>query len=128
MTRRELVLDLLHANPEGVTTSRFLREGCGSRFGARIQELRNQGYSITCERVREGEFRYQLENFDGRDRQVKGAGNHHGSAGATSINREGSSPVDGGCTTGLPSETFSGQLFELAEKPRSYADPEEWAA
>lgn len=61
MTRLQLVEHLLtDAGSNGVTTSAFLRAGAGSRFGARVQELRDQGQHITCSRVRDGEFRYVL--------------------------------------------------------------------
>lgn len=60
MTKRELVLALLKRNPNGVTTGQFLRAGAGSRFGARVQELRERGYTIVSERVRDGEFVYRL--------------------------------------------------------------------
>lgn len=46
---RALVRHLLEeAGPHGVTTNDFLRAGAGSRFGARIHELRHEdGLSIT---------------------------------------------------------------------------------
>lgn len=64
VTRRQLTLHLLReAGGRGVTTSEFLEGGCGSRFGGRILELREQGHMIETERVREGSFRYTL-TFD----------------------------------------------------------------
>lgn len=61
MTRLALVEHLLtDAGSNGVTTSEFLKAGAGSRFGARCQELRDRGLTITCERVRPGEHRYVL--------------------------------------------------------------------
>lgn len=61
MTKRDLARQLLErAGAGGVTTSQFLRAGVGSRFGARLQELRDQGFDISSERVRDGEHRYIL--------------------------------------------------------------------
>lgn len=64
MTRRDLVKKLLEDNPKGVTTSQFLRAGCGSRYGARVQELRDQGHNISCTCVRAGEFLYVLNSSE----------------------------------------------------------------
>ena len=61
MTKREHVLQLLReAGPRGVTTAEFLKAGCGSRFGARIQELRDAGYVIDSKRVRSSSHVYTL--------------------------------------------------------------------
>lgn len=61
MSKKGKVLALLKlAGEHGVTTAEFLRHGCGSRFGARIQELRDEGYRIDSERVRDGSSRYRL--------------------------------------------------------------------
>lgn len=60
-TRRNLVLRLLRAaGDRGVTTGELLGAGVGSRYGARIGELRADGFIITSEREREGEWRYRL--------------------------------------------------------------------
>jgi hypothetical protein len=62
MTRRDLALSLLQdAGPRGVTTSEFMNAGVGSRYSARVRELRQAGWSITSERIREGSWRYTLE-------------------------------------------------------------------
>ena len=63
MSKRDLVLQLLRdAGPRGVTTAALLEAGCGSRFGARVQELRKAGLTIDVERVREGSYRYTLRD------------------------------------------------------------------
>lgn len=64
MSNREKCLHLLRQQ-EWVTTNDFLRAGCGSRFGARLLELRKQGYEIETEPVREGQARYRLKSGDG---------------------------------------------------------------
>ena len=52
---------LEEAAPRGVTTNEFLVAGCGSRFGARIHELRHAaGLRIDEERMRDGQSRYRL--------------------------------------------------------------------
>jgi hypothetical protein len=61
MSKREHVLRLLReAGPRGVTTDEFLEAGCGSRFGARVQELRDQGWTIDARHVRTGSHLYVL--------------------------------------------------------------------
>ena len=60
-TRRDLVLRLLRAaGARGVTTSDLLVAGVGSRYSARLLELRERGYTITSERERQGQWRYRL--------------------------------------------------------------------
>lgn len=52
-----MVLYLLReAGDHGVTTSEFLQAGCGSRFGGRIFELREQGHVIEAEPLEGGPF------------------------------------------------------------------------
>src|SRR5438105_98255 len=61
MTRRDLTLHLLReASASGVTTADFLRAGVGSRYGARLRELREAGHTITAKRERDGSWRYTL--------------------------------------------------------------------
>jgi Helix-turn-helix domain len=61
MSKREHVLQLLReAGEHGVTTAQFLEAGCGSRFGARVQELRDAGWVIDARRVRVGSHVYVL--------------------------------------------------------------------
>lgn len=61
MTRRGLCLHLLReAGERGVTTAELLQAGVGSRYSARILELRTEGYVIESERIREGSWRYVL--------------------------------------------------------------------
>ena len=65
MTRKEITLALLQtaaANEKGVTTQEFLTRGAGSRFGARILELRQEGWII------EG----QVAESNGRRKRVNG--------------------------------------------------------
>ncbi len=59
-TSKGLVRHLLEeAGEMGVTTAAFLRAGCGSRFGARICELRHQdGMEISEQRVSRGSSLY----------------------------------------------------------------------
>lgn len=63
MTNRERCLALLQ-DGEWVTTATFLQGGCGSRFGARLMELRAEGYNIQSELVRPGSWRYRLLDAD----------------------------------------------------------------
>jgi hypothetical protein len=63
VSKRELVRHLLcEAGQRGVTTAEFLAAGCGSRFGARVQELRRAGAVIDVERLRQGAYRYVLRD------------------------------------------------------------------
>lgn len=99
MTRRELVEQMLRdAGPTGVTTSQFLRAGAGSRFGARVQELRDRGFTIPCSRVRDGEFRYVLDAEPVRP-------NHDAEGGGEGNTSRGSSPVAAVPAAPLSAET-----------------------
>lgn len=61
MTRKWLLLRLLEdAGQKGVTTAEVMQAGVGSRYGARLLELRTDGYTIRSERERAGSFRYTL--------------------------------------------------------------------
>jgi hypothetical protein len=61
MTKQQIALNALRlARPGGVTGSQLLEEGCGTRYGARIQDLRDQGHRISSKRVRDGLFLYTL--------------------------------------------------------------------
>jgi hypothetical protein len=61
MSKRELVHRLLReAAPRGVTTAEFIEAGCGSRFGARVQELRDAGHLVDSKRLRSGSYLYTL--------------------------------------------------------------------
>lgn len=65
MTRKEITLALLQtaaANEKGVTTQEFLTCGAGSRFGARILELRQEGFIIQG----------QVAESNGRRKRVNG--------------------------------------------------------
>lgn len=60
-TRRELLAKLLRdAGDHGVTTGELLQHGVGSRYSARLMELREQGWVVQAERVRDGQWRYIL--------------------------------------------------------------------
>ena len=61
-TAKALVRHLLEeAGETGVTTNGFLRAGCGSRFGARIHELRHdEGLRIEESYLRSGASLYRL--------------------------------------------------------------------
>jgi hypothetical protein len=62
MSKRQHVLQLLsEAGPRGVTTGEFLEAGCGSRFGARVQELRDAGFVVDSRRLRAGAHVYTLQ-------------------------------------------------------------------
>lgn len=67
-TAKALVRHLLEeAGGRGVSTSEFLRAGCGSRFGARIHELRHdEGLGITERYLRPGSSLYRLAAGDGQ--------------------------------------------------------------
>ena len=61
MTKAQIALGLLRdAGERGVTTAEFMRAGVGSRYGARIHDLRKQGAKVEGEREREGSWRYWL--------------------------------------------------------------------
>jgi len=61
MTNKQTMLAALRAGGSaGVTTAELMRVGCGSRYGARLLELRAEGFEISSERVRDGSWRYTL--------------------------------------------------------------------
>ena len=74
MTRKEITLALLQtaaANEKGVTTQEFLTRGAGSRFSARIFELKQDGFIIQGQvaesngrRKRVNGYVYTLVGFD----------------------------------------------------------------
>ena len=52
---------LRDASPNGLTTNELCQpEHGGVRFGARIEELRDKGYVIETERIRNNSHRYRL--------------------------------------------------------------------
>ncbi len=51
---------LREAGAEGATTHDFWQAGCGSRYSARIMELRARGAIIETTRIRQGCSRYVL--------------------------------------------------------------------
>lgn len=60
-SKKQLVRDLLEAGGNnGVTTGELLLAGCGTRYGARIKELRDEGLRIESNQVRPGLWRYRL--------------------------------------------------------------------
>jgi hypothetical protein len=56
----KILRDLQHAGPVGRTTADLLHVG-GSRYSARIHELRRDGHNITEHRERQGSSRYVLQ-------------------------------------------------------------------
>ena len=60
MNQKSLILAMLRKGP--VRTSHFVNEhGIGKNFVQRIHELRHDdGYEITCKRIRQGESEYRL--------------------------------------------------------------------
>ncbi len=59
---------LEEAGPHGVSTADFLRAGCGSRFGARIHELRHEeGLRIDERYLRPGSSLYTLVTDEMRE-------------------------------------------------------------
>ena len=61
MTRRDTLAGLLRAaGSRGVTTAEILQAGVGSRYGARLLELREAGWVVAVSREREGSHRYRL--------------------------------------------------------------------
>lgn len=61
MSRKLTLLAILEAaGDRGVTTGEILQAGVGSRYGARLLELRKEHYVIEAAREREGSWRYRL--------------------------------------------------------------------
>ena len=61
-TQHDKVLYLLRqAGKHGVTCSDFLQTSLAREFSARIAELRQQGFNITCEIHKGGKSIYRLE-------------------------------------------------------------------
>jgi len=67
MTNKEKVLALLKSSQvfgDGwVSIGRFLEAGCGTRYGARVQDLRDEGYVIESKyfgKSGQGDWRYKL--------------------------------------------------------------------
>jgi hypothetical protein len=61
-SKRRQVLDLLRAaGTRGVTTAELLEAGVGARYSARLLELRREGHVIEAQRVRDGSWRYTLQ-------------------------------------------------------------------
>lgn len=62
-TRKWLLLSILEsAGSRGVTTAECMAAGVGSRYSARLMELRDAGYVIESVRERDGSWRYTLLN------------------------------------------------------------------
>ena len=74
-----LVLDRLRIGPQ---TTHDLGEHCGYRFGARVEELRNDGYVIEVQRLTRTSSRYTLvsepERFGDNDTPTRAADEPHG--------------------------------------------------
>jgi hypothetical protein len=51
---------LRDAQPGSVTTHQFIEAGCGSRYSARLFELRELGCEIVTKRLRQGSASYTL--------------------------------------------------------------------
>ena len=61
MTKRDLLAYLLRqAGERGVTTGELLQAGIGSRYSARLMELRADGWVVSAERIRDGAWKYTL--------------------------------------------------------------------
>ncbi len=59
--QREVYEILKAAGDRGITTSEFLSSRCGSRYSARILELRAKfGCQISTERLSQGNYRFRL--------------------------------------------------------------------
>jgi hypothetical protein len=68
VSKKQLFLDLLRKRGRyGVTTRELLEAGCGSRYGARLAELRDDGHVVTGVRLRNGSWRYTLIRDAERD-------------------------------------------------------------
>jgi hypothetical protein len=103
MTRKALTLSLLRdAGERGVETAEFLNAGVGSRYGARLLELRNEGHVIEAERIRNGSWKYTLLSEAGI-----GAGPSRPSLGA-SVDSGGALPSG---TDTAPPKSAAQQLF-----------------
>lgn len=60
-TRRDLLAHLLReAGNRGITTGELLQAGVGSRYSARLLELRELGWVVEAKRIRDGSWRYTL--------------------------------------------------------------------
>ena len=59
MTQRDKVLAMLEESPDGVTNAQFAAARI-LRYSARIEELREQGHEIVCERRSGSTFVYRL--------------------------------------------------------------------
>lgn len=71
MNHQEQILALLIARgPQGVTNVEFNRDVC-FRYGARIYELRQQGYLIETVRFGEGLFRFVYRGKRGASESVQ---------------------------------------------------------
>lgn len=69
-TQREKVLKALRmarSYQEGVTGDTFLQMRV-PRYSARIAELRDEGFKIATERVKDGLFRFRLEHDPDNDK------------------------------------------------------------
>jgi hypothetical protein len=59
MTKTEKALRLLESG-EWITSTQLVEAGCGYRFGGRLQDLRNKGYTIEKRRVQGTLWAYRL--------------------------------------------------------------------
>lgn len=60
MTQNERLLNLLRANPQGITPLDALEHAHSLRLAARVWELRNGGHRIVTDRMANGVARYRL--------------------------------------------------------------------
>lgn len=92
-TRKALALALLRASGDaGVSTAEFMRAGVGSRYGARLKELRDEGHHIITTYERQGSHRYFLLTAEPstsqpnevplEESEAAGAGRQHGVGGS----------------------------------------------
>jgi len=84
-TRKWLLLSLLEAaGSRGVTTAECMSAGVGSRYSARLLELREAGYTVQSVRERDGSWRYTLLNSpDGEVEQGAGGSQSDGKLSAS---------------------------------------------
>lgn len=127
------VLNRLRRGP--ATTSQLLEAGCGTRYSARILELRNLGYDIESKRVRQGSFLYTLrEDPAGSGAAIPASG--AGSGGSSTRETDGapselgrSGPAESPSDSNGPADS-GGALFPIEDfqSPRRHDCLEEDAA
>lgn len=141
MTQKQTVLRMLEeAGPEGVTSNQFYA-ACLPRFGARIFELKREGFDVIKEPAEQGHFRYILVSHGRSQREADHPGEVRPVVSGAHLHREhsmahGETPRSGSGPADPPAEAVHssdapapGQLFEVDEDgPTGPVNPYEWEA